>query len=213
MAYTAIAMLILVFAVRPLIQKIEAKSEEVQKKIIDDEINLAKVAKLPEARSTSESFNQKKQNLDVIIDSDREVDFIEKMEALAEETDNKIELKITESYTDEQVSKNSQSGKDKKEPDDIKSKLPYNKYLVIQVNLTGNYGNLVNFVYKLENFDYYVNLISLSLNKGTQESEPGTSGDIFAPRSPSGASNNGEKNSSAEKGILKSTLEVVAYIK
>lgn len=213
MAYVATAVLILVFVVRPLIQRIEANSEEVQKKIIDDEINLAKIAKLPEAREIHENFDQEKQNLNVIIDSDREVNFIEKMEALAEETGNKIELKITENYTSEQVNKNSTSGKDKKEIDDIRSKLPYNKYLVMQVNLTGDYGNLVNFVYKLENFDYYVNLLSLSLSKETQGSEREASGDIFMPGSPGSASNNNVKNSPTEKKILKSTLEIVAYIK
>src|SRR3990172_790987 len=165
LAYAAAAVLLLFFLANPLIQKIKQKSEEIQKRTVDSEINLARISKLPEMRTVHEAFVQEEPNLNIIVDSSQEVDFIKKLE----------------NYTDQDVSKKPAAGKDKNETDEIRASLPYGKYLVVQVILEGSYDNFLNFIYKLENFNYFVNVLSVSLGKEARENTQESGSDSFIP--------------------------------
>jgi hypothetical protein len=213
LSYAAAVVLLLFFLVNPLIQKIKQKSEEIQKRTVDNEINLARISKLPEMKNVHETFVQEEPNLNIIVDSSREVDFIEKLETLAEETGNKIELKILENYTDQNASKSPAVSKGKNIADEIRASLPYGKYLVVQVSLEGNYDNFLNFIYKLENFDYYVNVLSISLGKQAQENTQESGSDPFTPSNANTGGSPDAKSKIIPKETLKSSINIAAYIK
>jgi len=213
LAYAAAAVLLLFFLANPLIQKIKQKSEEIQKRTVDSEINLARISKLPEMRTVHEAFVQEEPNLNIIVDSSQEVDFIEKLETLAEETGNKIELKILENYTDQDVSKKPAAGKDKNETDEIRASLPYGKYLVVQVILEGSYDNFLNFIYKLENFNYFVNVLSVSLGKEARENTQESGSDSFIPSNADDRGSPGAKSKIIEREKLRSSINIAVYIK
>jgi hypothetical protein len=144
------------------------------------------------------AFEQEKNNLEVVLDQNNSVDFIKKMELLAEETGNKISLSIEDNSN---VSKNAKSTEtEKNDAEDIKDGLPSNKYLLMKVSLEGTYDNFVRFLYRLENLEYYINVLSLNMSKETVESEK-------APEIID------ESNPIIKKNVLVSELEIAVYTK
>jgi len=208
--FVAILVLVLFFVVFPLQAGIQNNSDGIQRKIIDDNMNKSRISKIPEMEKVEAAFAENKNNLDIILNSDNEVDFIKKVESLAEETGNKIDLKIDDA--DSSIQKPVAA---KKDPDDIKSNLPYPKYLSIQINLEGNYDGTLNFIHKLENMNYYVNIISLSMVKSVPN-QIGASGGNTSPFQAStlGANSNAGNAQVPVKinNVLKSSLGAVVYL-
>jgi hypothetical protein len=203
--FLAVLVLVLFFAILPLQKSIQKNSDEIQMKIIDDNISKSRISKIPEMEKVEASFAENKENLNIILNSNNEVDFIKKIEALAEETGNKIDLTI-----DDPASKNQKPAAVSKDQADIKNNLPYSKYLSIQINLEGDYAGTLNFIHKLENMNYYVNIISLNMVRDIQDQASTNSGNIspFKANIP-GANNDAGK---AKDNILKSNLGVIVYL-
>lgn len=192
--FLAAVLLAWFFVVLPIKGNIKKNSDEIQKKIIDNNIYKERAQKIPEMEKTQATFEGNKNNLKIFLNGSSEVDFIKKIESVAEETGNRITLKIEESANQKT---------DKKDENDIKNALPgNNKYVAMQISLEGNYENLFNFMRKLENINYYVNIISLNLSKAIVQKEA----------SPF-ASTDAEKTSgNIEKEIIKSNLEAIVYL-
>ncbi|MFA6383142.1 MAG: hypothetical protein WCX17_01845 [Parcubacteria group bacterium] len=208
--FLAVLFLVLFFVVFSLQRSIQKNSDEIQRNIIDGDMNKSRISKIPEMEKVEEAFAENKNNLNIILNSDNEVDFIKKIESLAEETGNKIDLKI-----DDTASKNQKPAAASKDQTDIKNNLPYSKYLSIQINLEGNYDGALNFIHKLENMNYYVNIISLNMIRSVQDQTNKNGGNA----SPFGASSLGVKgntiNASVQvknENVLKSSLGVVVYL-
>lgn len=190
--YLIIIFLLFVFVVSPLIGNIQKNSDDIEKGKIDNEINQERVSKLPEMKDGYAAFEQEKNNLEVVLDQNNSVDFIKKMELLAEETGNKISLSIED---------NSNTAKSAKtDADDIKANLPSDKYLLMKLGLEGRYDSFTRFLYRLENMSYYVNVISLNMSK-----------EIVVPENTSAVMN--IDNQVIEKDILVSELEIAVYTK
>ena len=189
--FSVVTVVIMFFVAMPLIRKIKIQTDEIQQKIMDREINQSRLAKLPEMEKRHEIFASQQKNLEVIINSDQEVDLIKKLESLAEETGNKLTLKI-----------NDENGKTPQKGDDIKSKLPYNNYIVMQLSLEGYYEGFINFIHKLENLNNFVNVTSISLAKAVVENQENN-----------GSAGYANNESVPSKEILKSSIEVVVYVK
>lgn len=196
--FLAAVFLIWFFVMSPLRKSIEANADEIQKKNIDSDIYKERVQKIPEMEKMQTTFDANRNNLKIFLNGSSEVDFIKKIESVAEETGNRITLKIEEN-TDQKTKKTDE----KKDETDIKNALPgNNKYVTIQISLEGNYENLFNFIRKLENINYYVNVISLDLNKDIVEKEanPFTSADAK------------KTGGNIEKEVIKSNLEAIVYL-
>lgn len=173
-------------------------SDEIQKKNIDNNIYKERVQRIPEMEKTQAVFEGNKNNLKIFLNGSSEVDFIKKIESVAEETGNRITLKIAEDKNKKPAKK-----EDKKDENDIKNALPgNNKYVTIQIGLEGSYENLFNFMRKLENINYYVNVISLDINKTVVEKEA-------SPFAPAGAE---KVDGYIKKEIIKSNLEAIVYL-
>jgi F0F1-type ATP synthase membrane subunit b/b' len=225
--------LIFVFAVKPLINLIQEKSDNIQRKVIDSEVIKKRIEKIPEMKANQELFRGEGGSLNVIMGASNEVDFIKRLEALAEETGNKIELKIDEAElakksasvaapaaTNEAESAATSSAPKKvvkKDPEDIKANLPSENYLTIQIMLQGGYGNFVNFLRRLENLDFYVNVIALNVTKVEKsgfEQNQSPNENIFFSADSAPTTTNSDVVSQDEqvKEILKSTIDAVVYI-
>jgi hypothetical protein len=155
--FCVLFLLLIFFVIRPLESKIQSSFVEIQKKIIDDGLNVARIQKIPEMNRVETNFSENKDNLNVILSSGDEVDCIKRLEALANETGNKIDLKIDEAVPGSNV----KAPVAKKDPEDIKSNLTYSKFISLQINLEGDYEQMINFVKKIENMGYYINILSL----------------------------------------------------
>jgi hypothetical protein len=212
-----------------MLQRIQTKADQIQEKIIDSNLEKAKIDKIPEMGKVSDDFEKNKVAVGTILDSGSQVDFIEYVESLAAETNNKIELKILKdsSKSDDKLAKpapkpvaktaddnNDASVKDPKKS--IEDGLVYKQYISMQANIEGDYGSLLNFVHKLENNKYYVNVISLNLQKAFVQKESATgdgsvSSSIFLPAT--NQSNAGSASSADSQGdpVLKSSLTIIVY--
>lgn len=190
------------FVVSPLLNDIRGKSDEVQKIKIDNEINQGRIAKLPEMKERHVIFGQEESNLSVVLDQSSSVEFIKKLELLAQETGNKIGLKIDDSSELSKNDKGNAAKKGKNDSEEISANLPSDSYLSMEITLEGKYENFLSFLYKLENLNYYVNVLSLSLVKETVNQTSGQDG----------ASAN-EEERTVEENILISTFRIIAYTK
>jgi len=192
------------FVILPLEKNIRASADNIQITAIDDSLNQARIAKIPEMEKAEAAFTENKNNLDIMLNSDNEVDFIKSLESLAQETNNKIDLKIEDNTP---VSPATAPGK--KDPDDIRANLPYDSYLSFQINLQGKYGDALNFIHKLENMNYYVNVISFSMAKGSVDL---SSSDTAVSPFGSGSAAQGTDMQPQSIPVLKSSLEAVVYL-
>ncbi|OGI17310.1 MAG: hypothetical protein A2Z52_02905 [Candidatus Moranbacteria bacterium RBG_19FT_COMBO_42_6] len=198
--YLLLMAALFLFIGKPLLSEIQEKSDEIQKIKIDNQLSQERIAKLPEMRELHETFDQEKNNLTVALDQDNSVDFIKKLELLAQETGNKISLKIDDNSAVLKSDKTSKTKKEKGGSGDIASSLPSDKYLSMEITLEGKYENFLTFLYKLENLDYYVNVLSLSLIKMTPE-----------PFNRDGTSP--EDEAVPEESVLISSIRIIVYTK
>lgn len=188
-----------------LIKSIKSNADEVQRKKIDREINQKKLAKMSQMQEASAELEKNEKRLKGFLNEKEEIDFIKKIEKLAEETQNKIDLKINE-----EIQKDKKKVKVKKE--ESKIKLSDYDYISLQANLSGNYENLYNFIKKLENFEYYVNIISISSNLEEDKATSATFNENpFVDE-------NSNKQPAVEpeikpKFLLKTQINLVAYVK
>jgi len=185
------------------IKNIKINADETQRRSMDNEINQKKLAKIPQMQKTFGELEENNKKLRSSLKKEDQVDFIKKLEILAEETQNKIDLKII----DEGL-KNTVKAKAKSES---KIKLPRNEYISLQANLSGKYSNLYNFLKKLENFEYYVNIISISISLEEDKSvAKASSGNFFA----GDMNDDGQSAVAPEakpKFLLKTQINFVAY--
>jgi hypothetical protein len=218
-AYLLFLLAVIFFFAKPFMGKIKEKADNVQKKILDNQIDREKIEKIPQMQETEKNIQEKSDVLNVILNHDEEVEFIKKLETLADLTGNRMTLTVEDPdiATSSKTVKKPNSKKDDKKG--ILESLSYDSYVSMQINLEGDYLSLINFVNKLENFQYYVNIISLDSKKnveidGNNNSTVPISSDIFsAPTSSSQPPSSQGPKTEKEKNILSSTINVVVYTK
>jgi len=195
--YLAILAGLFYFFEQPIISRISAVSDEIQQKNIDGDIEKDKISKLADAEKTHQLIVDKKDELSIIMDRSQEVDFIKTLETLASESGSSIILNVEEDRTDP-------TAKNKKPIDkgDIRVGLPSDNYLLLQINLQGSYLSLVNFMNKLENYKYYINIVSVKIDKNVNSTSTSNPFSVA----------NGGKNINI-KGQLNSSIEAVIYTK
>ncbi|MFA4818040.1 MAG: hypothetical protein WC608_04995 [Parcubacteria group bacterium] len=194
----------LFFGAYKLIENINFTSNVVQEKTIDNENNQSRIAKIPEMEAARQSFRERESDLDASLDESTEIDFIKKLEALAEITGNKISLKINEADPAKPAS--AAKAKDAIK-ETILGSLPYDKYITVQISLEGGYAELINFIHKIENFSYYLNIISINAVKNVADQSQTQKG-----ASPFNASRTNEKIT-LEKETIKTAITIVVYLK
>jgi len=201
------------FVVESLVGKIKENASEIQKRLADEEANQSRIANLPEMEKVANLINDKQENLNVILNSAEEsekLEFIKQLENIARETDNEVSFKVDENknqlvkkqaLTPASAEKGGDAKAVQKKDESIKGNLKYDKFIIMQVSLQGRYRNFVDFLNRLEDFNYYVNPISFNLIKAEDE------------RIDENMSAAPPTQEIIKKEILKSNLELVVYIK
>jgi hypothetical protein len=219
LAYLVFVFLLYRLAIFPLTQSVRDKADDIQKRIVDNQIEKERLGKISELEEAYGEYQKNKETLEVVLDAQYEVDFIKKLEILAEETGNKISLKIEEA--DKKTADKNKAVLDKKKEEEktVREKLSYNNFISMQINLRGNYVSLVNFIHKLENSAYYVNILSIDIKKEKEALEKKIekvnvqSDTLFTPGSKTAPKEEPASNEPQEREILNTTLNVVIYLK
>ncbi len=217
LTFLVLLLTIIFFVAKPFVNRIKEKADNIQKKKLDNQMDKKRIVQIPEMEEDEKNILGNEEEIDVILNHNGEVEFIKKLEEIAEQTGNKMTLNVDEKTANSKVKADGR--KDDKEKS-ILNNLSYGDYINIKITLEGNYLEFINFINKLENFRYYVNIISLDLKKNVKitegiNSEAPKSGSIFsAPNPESLPKNELEKViSKKEKDTLLSTINIIVYIK
>ena len=210
LGYAFLAAASLYFFAKPLISGIREASDQIQEKKIDEQIDRERLESLPQMEKDWSDFQSKKEFLEVILSPENELGFIESVEFIANKSGNVISLKIGDNADPKEIAKikKANSKKDGSEKG-ILDEIAYTSYFPIQINLKGNYSGLVNFIHMLENSRFYVNIISLNVQKEIldDDGEKSSRSDIFSP--------SGEKSGEGaeKKEIIATDINAIVYIK
>lgn len=215
LVFLMLLLAVMFFIAGPFVNKIKEKADNIQKKKLDNQMDRERIVKIPQMEETQKIIQENSSMINVILNHDDEVEFIKELEKIAEETENKMTLSVDEK-TSNSKPKIENDKEDKKKG--ILNSLSYNNYISIKVIIEGNYLGFMNFMNKLENFKYYVNIISLDLKKSVEakgNTDTSRDGSIFsAPSSETLQKNTSEENiSRKEKDTLLSTINIIVYTK
>ena len=205
--YVLILALGYVFVVAPSFSKIDKKNSEIQEKIAKQENDKEKISKLPSFKSQFEMITNEEEKVKIGVSKDNVVALLEKIEKISGETGNrvKIEIENTQDQNKKDVSKSKEKEDDVKEEKKILENLPLDRFIKINIVLTGSYQNLISFLNKIENADYYSDIISIKISK---DSEKNFSNNPFDN---SKITNTGNQKES-EKNELFSRITIVFYL-
>lgn len=187
--YMAFFCLVAYFLVFRIIGEINYKSEETQKKMINGEIVQAKISSIPNMEKNIQSFTEKGKDFDILLLADGEVDFIKNLESLAENTGNKIALRI------EEDKKATKTEADKKR---LQNNLAYENYIMMEINLEGGYEEFMNFINKLENMGQYSDIVSIAMKRDLKAKDD--------------SANNAAVFSSSQKDNLENSVKIIKSV-
>ena len=213
--YCLVVFLIMFFLAGFFIKKIDEKANSIQRKKIDNEINRERIRKIPQMEEMDKLIESKNEEINAILDPDGEVEFIESLESLAEATGNKMNIKVDDSNQFDTKPKKA-AGNKKDDKKTIKENLSYDKYISMEIDLEGSYQGMLDFIYRLENFKYYVNILSIDLKKETKVEKSISAGAVTKPASlfsVSGSQLTEEKIEKREKDTLTSIISIIVYKK
>lgn len=195
--FSGLVVVFFYFLILPFVNRIKDMADEIQMKLADVEINEKRTADVSMMEANYNKVKENENKLNIVVNPEGEVDFMKELEALAEQTGNNIEFKI-------QDADKKKVPKAKGAEADIKDKLANGEYLSMQIAVEGSYSGFVNFVHKLENHKYYVNILSFSSEKKIIESQNAVRSPFLQPNQP---------QKSTDKEVLNSILDVVVYNK
>ena len=92
--YALAAAVLVYFLIKPLVNDIKTLAYQIQAKSIDREIEKSQIEKLPEIKKEWSDYESRESLLNVVLGQQDQVSFIENIEAIAQTTGNKIDLKI-----------------------------------------------------------------------------------------------------------------------
>jgi Tfp pilus assembly protein PilO len=209
--FVSVVALIIYFVALPMKQRVADSSDELKKKKIDNEVATGRIARIPEMEKVHGVILKNKDDLDVIFNKNNEVKFIEKLEGLASETGNEISLKMEYvSPADEKKKNATKSVANKDANKEEKIEILEADYLSVQIELTGKYEQMLNFLNKIENMEYVANVVALDLKKEAMEEksqDAHVAGDMFSVGGTVPA-----KELTIKKDELKSRISMIVYL-
>jgi hypothetical protein len=177
------------FAIRPILASIVTKLDDIQKLDALREHRAKQLQQLPELEAQHALIESEEEKLQLVLSKERLVEFIERLERLAQENgvviaitslDNAfLESKVTLSekkpskpvvtaVTDDEDTPAAR--RDKKTPG-ILSELPLRRYLHLTVTVTGSYADIVRFLYRYETLPYALDVIGINMKAHPEEGD------------------------------------------
>lgn len=203
--YLIIIGLVGFFIARPMIQSIKDKSDKIQQKIAMQERRKEKLLELSSMRSQFEEAKKQEEKINISLNEDNVVVLIEKLEKISEETGNKIKMELSGNEKDSKKNNNLAKNSNE-EKDNLAEDLPSDKYVKIKIILGGRYGNFLNFLNKIENMEFYSDVVSVAIKRAS-ENGPGLSTNPFAK-----ANTLNIENVPEDKDAIISQIEAVFYL-
>lgn len=193
--YIVLILVLVYVVIIPLLQKITYIKDKIQEEQIKQESNRKHLDELPKFKEQYKML----ENVDLeqyLLDKGNAVSLIEKLETLASQTGNKINIAVQEENKNTNV-------KVKKGEVSIVSDLPSDKYLQLKITLGGDFNSIMKFIKNLENFDYNSDIIMMDI-KNRKIISNLNSGNPFS---------SGEQQGNDGDGKVEAILDTVFYSK
>lgn len=203
--YLIIIGLVGFFVAYPVMRSIRDKSDKIQQKIAMQERRKEKLLELSSMRSQFEEAKKQEEKINISLNKDNVVVLIEKLEKISEETGNKIKMELSNNEQDSKKNNNPVK-KSNEEKDSLIEDLPSDKYVKIKIILSGRYENFLNFLNKIENMEFYSDVVSIAIKRAS-ENGPGLSTNPFAKTNTLNIENVPE-----DKDAIISQIEAVFYL-
>lgn len=196
--YIVVVFVAFYFLVMPTINEIRDTANKINQEKIAGELREEQLMTVSTMEDNYNKFKENEDSFNIVIDPKNEVELIKELERIAEQTGNKIELKIQEDGDTKPKTKQ------KAVEGDIKDSLKNSNYLSILIAIEGDHASLINFINKIENYKKTINIISISSEKKEINYENNSN-----PASVTAAIKTGMEN----KEVINSIFDVVVYIK
>ena len=154
--------------------KIRTGADEVERSLIEKQVLEKRLSGLEEMEKKSQNFRTNEKRLGRLIRKDQEVEFIKFLEDLGRATNQMVSIKVPEEASLSKSEKNKRaSGEAESEGRDILSTAPSERFIIFEVTLLGDFPGSVNYIERLENSDYYCNVVAFSMEKVEKERADG----------------------------------------
>jgi hypothetical protein len=215
LAYIAVLFALFCFVIKPMVKGIDYNANLIQEKITIQENFKKKLGMISTDKEQIGAVERDENKIGVLISPDQEVTLIEKIEKIAEETNNKISIEAVDD-------KNANSGAGAKtapakagdSKDDLKINPDNNDYVKFRITVLGNYNDLIGFIKKIENMEYWSDIASLQISYKEPE-KTSISPENLADSTGLYGSVSEETNVTSvtiEEGKTSSILEIIFYL-
>lgn len=205
-AYIVAVTMLVYFVVLPLLSKIEEANNQIQEESMKQEIIKQQLGELPKIQQQYDALQENEGSVDILLDKDNAVTLIEKLETLADNCGDKIEISVQNS----QLQKNIVVATIKTSTEDtLINALPSTDYLQMQIVLTGNYNEAIDFIRKLESMEYYSDITGIKIKQNEQTIDVGVA-NPFSSNSTTDVQKISDKSNLEN---IETTLNVVFYTK
>ncbi len=152
------------FVVLPLLKKIADIKNEIEEGYVIQDIKKQRLAELPKIRQQYLEIGNQQEKMNVLLVKENAVLVIERLEKLAQDTNNKIVISVQEGNSPKGVF--AEVAADKAATDLVNS-LPSKNYLKLKVSLLGGYEDLLKFLSSLETLEYYSDIVGINISHAT----------------------------------------------
>jgi F0F1-type ATP synthase membrane subunit b/b' len=164
------------FLLMPIYNNIVSRRDQIQEELASQELQEKKLSEIPKIKQQYDWLKNEENKLNVLLKKEDAVVLIEKLEKIAENTNNEIKIEVVENKQpdkkttaavatqDDVESPKTNTGikavKPKEEDKTILGNLPSKDYLEMKIILTGDYNSILRFLKNLEKMEYYNDVIS-----------------------------------------------------
>lgn len=214
LSYAAIIASLVYFVILPLIASINSINDQIQQETMKQESVRLHLEQLPRIQKQYQALQNEGDLANALLDKNKAVVLIEKIEKLAESTGNKVAITVQDAAPTTVTKKNSTKSTEQA-TDTLLAKLPSQDYLQMKINLTGDYASVITFIDLLEKFEYYADITEVKINKDEADEAPSSTTSnrgLFDVAPQSAVSSSEARKNVANDDVLAASLTTVFYI-
>jgi len=213
LVYVCVIIALIYFVVLPLLARISSTRDQIQEEHMKQDIKQQQISELPKMEEQYNILQSNEKSVDVLLDKNDAVVLIEKLEKLAQDSNNEISISVQDVATQKNATVITNS--ETKTDNELVNDLPSTNYLQMKITLTGDYNTMMNFVHSLESSEYYCDIIAIQINQKEKTNEVSDIGmkTLANPSNPNITKNTEETTDSNNDNKIEASLDVVFYTK
>lgn len=146
------------FVIPKMQSSIEARKKQIQEELAIQDYQQKRLGEIQSLKDDFDLAGKGEEKISAFLDKNQAVDFIQEVEKLSNETDNRSEIEVA---PNEAPAKGKAAAKD---TETIMGNLPAKDYLQFRIKTAGSFLGLIKFINKLENSKYYLDIVALQIN-------------------------------------------------